>query len=232
MADTESSQESDGGGVFDLFADIEFTPTAQPPCSDEFWNKLRTVAVGPNNLGNIVLLGEFSADQQLRDPGQNHGGLRYACARKFGTGDGYSITGTVEPQEGAVPVYWIPWKSGVTVYAERAWFENSICEYMITSQLSGCRFVVTERHVLHVASNAYGAQDFGPGSRARDFAEHRVTNRDPSRRLSISGRSSHLPGYKTYALAFGIKFSDSWQYKALSNKVKGGGDATWVSLMG
>ena len=232
MTDSSSSDAEDFGDFADFLGTDEYVPVTRT-CSGQFWSDLKNQALGPNTLGDIVLMDEFGADKQLQDPGMNNGGLRYACVTKSGTGNGYFIRGSLTPCCGkSVPVYWIPWKTGVTVYAERAWFENSICEYMITSQLSGCRFVVTERHVLHVASNAYGALDGIGGSKRRDEAERLVTGGAESRRLSFSKRHGDLAAYKTRALAFGIRYETGWKYKALSNKTNGGTAGSWVTLVG
>jgi hypothetical protein len=122
----------------------------------------------------------------------------------------------------------MPWKSGHTVYAERRWFEDSKCDYFLTAQLSGCRFVVTGQHVLHIASDVNNADSGRSGSATRDAAEKVVTGGAWSRRLSING--SDLHGYSHLALAFGIRQSDgSWTYKVL--KYRAGQAGEWSTLI-
>ena len=215
-------------GEVDLFGDPidSEKPAKQKTCDLEFWTGLHA-QVGDNTLGNIIL-GE-GLQEELKLPGSNNGGLMYVCAEKLQRGaHGYHLTGTHSPVcDNSVPVYWMPWKSHSTVYAERAWFERSKCAYFMTSQLTGCRFVVTDSQVLHVASNVDFAPSGVTGSPVRDQAEQAVTGGARSRRFSINGREQ---GYNKCALAFGMRKDGIWTYKALKYKL-GDEGGEWVTLI-
>jgi hypothetical protein len=102
----------------------------------------------------------------------------------------------------------------------------------MTTQLSGCRFVITESRVMHVASDVLGA---GPeDSRIRDKAElPLVDGARTVRRMSFTA----LEGYRSVkkrelngrALVFGMRTPSGWVYKALWYTT-GSTEGTWVTL--
>lgn len=53
-------------------------------------------------------------------------------------------------------------------------------DFFLTVALSGCRFTLTETHVLHIAADA------GVGSAGRDLAESTALNVVPGRKRSVS----------------------------------------------
>ena len=221
----ESDSEIDmSGGLFDF--DMSDSHPKAKVGDLTFWEKLHTQE-GQNTLGNIIL--STGLTEELKPPGQNNGGLMYICAVPLaGSTKGYQLIGThTETHEGSVPVYWMPWKSGETVYAERKWFERSKCAYFLTAQLTGCRFVVTHDYVLHIASNVNFAPAGPLGSSVRDVAELTVTGGQRGRRFSFNGGEL---GYSKNALAFGMRKDDIWTYKALKYSLGDeGGD--WVILI-
>jgi hypothetical protein len=218
---------------FSLFGDLDMSQVVSkgPSPTMDFWNKLDYIN-GKNTLGNIVLASpDFS--EQLKEPGKNNGGLRYCKATPFAYGEkGYKITSsTTDDGDNNVALYWMPWKKGMTVYAERSWYENSLCKFFLTAQLSGCRFVLTERHVLHIASDVNGAQDGWSGGAMRTDAENAVTGGAKARRLSCSGWSGDQK-YEKVALVFGIKRQGGlWTYKWLNYSLGSeGGDWSIFNL--
>jgi len=215
--------------------DFDPSPKSEAPVKKygvrTFWDELFKQSEHVNTLGSIVqgdgLIG------QLQDPGGNNGGLLYVSAIPMDGGASYRLVGSVIEEPGSEAVYWMPWKKGKTVYAQRNWYENSKCKFFMTSQFSGCQFVITHNQVLHIAADADGAPDDATGSSTRAAARERVIGNARHRSLSQSSASSQRKygyGYdgpkpedeyvprKLFknALVFGMRETDgSWTYKAL-----------------
>lgn len=219
MSENQTGLSDDLGDFLSMFSGPSVTPNTD---SRNFWNDLAIVQ-GANTLGYIVL--GAGLEEELKPPGQNNGGLRYCSVKRSGMQ--WTLTAATTRQSPTdVSIYWMPWLRGETVYAQRSWYENSVCEYFLTSQLSGCRFVLTKHQVLHIASTAKGAPSGSMGSHLRTQAENEVTGGTRSRRFSINGGDE---GYKHYALAFGIKREGIWSYKALRYGSSNMGE--WVTLI-
>jgi hypothetical protein len=186
-----------------------------------FWNPLLFAANGKNDprMGMISLLDGLQ--HELRDPGQNNGGLMYIRALpQNGAQPGWNLYGSHIRTTGSEAVYFMPWKSGTTVYADRSWYEDSVCDFFLTTKLSGCRFAITQTQVLHVAANAMGAKDNHEGSDMRTWAEEMLTGiHGRTRRASQSGKShkEQGAGYGTLGYVFGMRLPDrKWVYKLYS----------------
>jgi hypothetical protein len=202
---------------FSAFKTDESKPKPKPVVVDDlqgeraFWDDL-IVANGENTMGHISLLDGLTGE--LKDPGQNNRGLMHI--RAVSHDDGWNLYGTHTPKTGSQPCYFLPWKAWTTTYADRSWYENSVCKYFVTTRLSGCRFAINDKQVLHVASNANGALDDFPGSKTRDIAEREVTRGNPlTRRASVSGMGGYGKNDKGgIALVFGMRLdSGGWCYK-------------------
>ncbi|MBB5190663.1 hypothetical protein HNQ50_001385 [Silvimonas terrae] len=141
-------------------------------------------------------------------------GVIYVRAIPFWGGSGHALIGSLEPGPGhSERVYFVPWKKYETVHADRNWFENSNCNYFMTTPLSGCRFVLTHNQVLHVAADASYSPEPPYGTGDRTKAEHAVTGGAPSRRLSQTSSSGGFR-YKKTSVVFGMRTPTGWVYKA------------------
>ena len=188
-----------------------------------FWELLKT-EMAQDLIGTMSLGPSLLGD--LKDPGQNNGGLLWVRAVRNETG--WRLDGTFDRTDGSVAMYFLPWKEGTVTYAQRSWYEDSVCDYFFTTRLTGCRFVLTPTQVLHVASDAGGNRlSKGPeGSKYRTRAEGAVTNwYNKARRHSASGISHEQGetegGYGGQGYAFGYKTSTGWVYKVYATKTKG-----------
>jgi len=189
-----------------------------PNYTMQFWNGL-AAATGDNQL-HIMLRDGFgikSEDRKLLSKLPQ--GEMYCAAEAGGGGNTLRLDVVEAETENAVKVYWLPWRDGETTLADRVDFENSDCSFFMTPRLEGCRFVLTEHQVLHVASNANHAAEGSAGSRTRDYATEQVIGDARSRRLSISTTNINddwagYP-YEKQAFVFGVKIEDAWKYKAL-----------------
>lgn len=226
--------------MMSLFGDDEDDSPSEPPPkkvpTDDFWRALHAIRDGEeNDLGAILIDAELTQGG-LNAPGKNNGGLRYIDA--IGSGHGpYTLSCSWTKQSVAgVATYFLPYMKGETVYAKRSWYENSICDYFVTVQLSGCRFVLTDTHVLHVASDAGGANPLQSDVRTKQ--ELLVTGGiGKTRRYSITDK---VKGYgfptkeartvRGRGLVFGMRTRDGWVYKALKTP-SGSSEGTWSVLV-
>jgi hypothetical protein len=184
-SDDESLDMAISGGLFDDPVDDLSAPTSY---SEDFWIALRA-ADGDNTMGNIILSVAL-AWEQLQPPGSNNKGVRYVGATALGV-ELAASTWSHRPRHllGRSRSTGCPTRK-VRSYAERAWFEYSKCEYFMTTQLSGCRFVITESRVMHVASDVLGAQS--EDSKTRDKAElPLVEGARTVRRMSFTARKGY-----------------------------------------
>jgi len=230
ISSSSESSEFEMGDIGNFLDDLGIGSQEEEIIENDptFWDELKN-AQGANQIGNITLPDSSLFGEELKPPGQNNGGLIYVSAVPFKYGSGYKLIATPDLEhEGAVPVYWVPWKNGTTVYARRSWYENSICEYFMTTRLSGCRFVLTANEVLHIASNAGGALDGFLGSKTRHEVQRSLIGNVRSRRVSI-GREDDV-NYKSFALVFGMRIARGrWIYKSLEYTL-GQDGGRWVIL--
>ncbi|WP_448653603.1 hypothetical protein ACSHWC_10920 [Pseudomonas fluorescens] len=103
-------------------------------------------------------------------------------------------------------VYWLPWRNGQITSATLSDLNRSGCQYFLTSTFSGCRFVVTEDKVAHVAWLQSG---FGSTSGARDLSEwNRLHGARPPlmrRKLSITGvGGSNMGAVRNQSSTYGV----------------------------
>lgn len=250
---SDSDSDSDSNPNVDMSWLDDDLFTANPMSQQEegfvdiaFWEGLLTQRNGPNTLGCI--LDDETLKGELKPPGQNNGGLLHISA--FHRGDSFTLSAALAPGPGSVPVYWLPWKKGTTVYAQRDWYEHSVCQYFFTTKLTGCQFVITEKLVLHIASDANGAFDFDSGSGTRKAVREGIIGSAPFRKMSVtdfrvtSEKGKHF-GYgrdpegsaardkdllRTHALIFGMREKNGrWTYKSLTYSP--GSRGVWEELV-
>ncbi|UZE84766.1 hypothetical protein [Pseudomonas viciae] len=246
-SDSESDDDVDWsllGSAFDT--EEEKSQQTEGFVDIAFWEGLRTHRDGPNTLGFIQ--DDQTLKDELKASGNNNGGLLHISA--FHKGDSFTLSGSPAPLPGSVPVYWLPWKKGTTVYAQRDWYEHSICQYFMTTKLTGCQFVITKKLVLHIASDANGAFDFDSGSGTRKAVREGIIGNAPFRKMSVtdfrvtSDKGKHF-GYgrdtegsaerkkdllRTHALIFGMREKDGhWTYKSLTYSP--GSRGVWEELI-
>jgi hypothetical protein len=156
---------------------------------DSFWDKLKKVQAGPNNLGAITFNSGMLTNP-LGDPvrvGADYQPVSNGIIRVKATanrdGQGYLLQETLESGAEVAEVYLLPWKRNDVAIISRAEFEYKKRDiFFMTSMLSGCRFSVTPEVVMHVAHGLGDSAD-------RDVAEERVSGprHGLTRRVSISG---------------------------------------------
>lgn len=208
-----------------------------------FWKDLSTYS-GPTQFG-VSLWDKLAYEQ---------GGGGWVAGLDMNTyklGGNYILTnkdyGGV-PEE-TVSVYFLSWKLDDT---SRVLFETlKGFDYFLTSEFSGCRFVVTNYGVAHVAWSAGGHRASGIASQdRRDLAEFQALSyatHPPAyrRRLSISGTPGILDNAlgainsnnsgQSYdnerAMVFGYRVNGGWAFKVLRYTAAGGSSSgTWSNF--
>jgi hypothetical protein len=200
-----------------------------------FWSNIATYS-GPTTFG-VRLIDKLAFEQ---------GGGGWVAGLEMNTykvGDIYALTNKTysgSAVEETVNVYFLSWKvDDVTKVS----FESlKGFDYFVTSEFSGCRFVVTDFGVAHVAWSAGGERAKGIGSQAlRDQAEYNALSygsHQPQyrRRLSMSlgpgkldtflasnGSNTSGQSYNDErALVFGYRVSGGWAFKVLRYKASEG----------
>lgn len=203
--------------------------------STEFWNKLETevgeaTAAILQGTGHTVSRNQEGGYQSTLDAGFYYCGAAYNPDQTLVT-----LDISAEQAENSVKIYWLPYKKGATTSILRSAYEGEeSCRYFMTPRLEGCRFVLTEDKVLHVASDASGAADGSRGSATRDRAVIAVADGKRTRSLSISSNtmSDEWTGYpyEFQAWAFGFRKDGIWTYKSVirtSSQTNG----TWAIFM-
>jgi hypothetical protein len=207
-----------------------------------FWNDLPTYS-GPTQFG-VHLVDKLGAEE---------GGGGWVAGLDMNTykvGSTYFLTNKHygDPQE-TVSVYCLSWRLDDT---SRVLFETlNDFNYFVTSELSGCRFVVTNYGVAHVAWSAGGHRASGIASQTlRDWAEFQALSygtHPPTyrRRLSISGTPGILDNAlgainsnnsgQSYdderAMVFGYRVNGGWAFKVLRYTEAGGSSSgTWSNF--
>ncbi len=103
-------------------------------------------------------------------------------------------------------VYWLPWKHAHMTSVSIVELNQYNCDYFMTDELTGCRFVVTDQYIAHVANWAYPPQKGAAEpsdvekrqNRIRKEKEYRADHRlgnTPSfyRVLSLSNTDDKIP---------------------------------------
>lgn len=101
-------------------------------------------------------------------------------------------------------VYWLPWQHNeITAVTWRQLYQSGRCCFL-TSEFSGCRFVIDSYGVAHIAYwQAIGPASYSQ-SAARDYKESTL-GPTPSRRrkLSITGSSASIGEVNSGSLSYG-----------------------------
>lgn len=101
-------------------------------------------------------------------------------------------------------VYWLPWQTNeITSVSWRTLYQSG-CKFFLTSEFSGCRFVIDSYGVAHVAYwQAIGPVSYN-SSQARD-AKEIMLGPTPyrRRRLSITANTSTIGETNTGSLSYG-----------------------------
>lgn len=186
-----------------------------------FWKKLKNLAAGPNELGEISLTGGF-LQAQMNDPISRTGLIRVVAKPLAFGAPGYILEKTEDYGPDVEDVYWLPWQDGVATVANRAAYEHKANTFFMTSTLTGCRFTRDRDLVLHVAHSA-GYNSAGRTQTEEDSTSGRSSH---TRRLSVSAPQhggdirygGNLVGAYTRALVFGMKIQDRYSYKVLKTR--------------
>lgn len=214
--------------------------------SMSFWNDLPTYT-GKSNFG-VILLDKLAQEQS--SGGWVAGLTMYT--HKFNSK--YYLSNKSLSNWGVFPlekvsVYFLSWKvddiSKVSFKALQGF------DYFLTSEFSGCRFVVTEFGVAHVAWSAGGHRATGNASQQqRDAAEYDALSyaKHPPkyrRRLSISNSDGALDTHlvtthntnntgQSYnnerAIVFGYRINGGWAFKVLRYKPGKSEEGTWSNF--
>ncbi|MFL9863603.1 hypothetical protein PQR67_05415 [Paraburkholderia fungorum] len=190
---------------------------------DAFWTYLRSCS-GTNEMGLVSVSGAIPllGNSKL----SIDTGFAYAVANSNGACVQISLT-REEPSANARKVFWLTWERYKVMTALRSDYEDK-CDIFMTPKLEGCRFVIDETSVRHVAA------DSGHKSAGRDEAELAVSGpfSQHRRKVSISqsdGDDSYFAKVGTgTAQLFGIKVENKWIYKWL--KINRDGAVKWTII--
>ncbi|MQA23657.1 hypothetical protein [Rugamonas rivuli] len=195
-----------------------------------FWSNLKNI--NAQTITNVRLMGELGNPQNRKSA---HRGAQELVAITAGnTVDIYSKKedpGTrVRDQQ---TVYWLPWSGspGKGQITEATWetIEKTGCNYFLTSEFTGCRFVVDDIGVSHVAYGAGNAVAGATNSAQRDAAEgNSRLQRSGRRKMSVSAGAGTALAYDIngYAVVFGYKDASSrWAFRVF--RVDALGMVTW-----
>jgi hypothetical protein len=195
-----------------------------------------------NNLGSYVGFGSQRVDliDDLATPYDESRLMGGVDVYTFGTGSTYVLTN--KAYEGAVEakrVYFLSWK--IDDITEVTFEQLNGYDYFLTSKFTGCRFVVTDRNVAHIAWSAGGNREAGLGTQAlRDRAEYdtlEYATKPPTLRrklsfttetsaldtaISASGRRTDGGSYfGNSAMIFGHRVDKIWRFKKLEYTADG-----------
>lgn len=214
-----------------------------------FWANFESYA-GKTNFGVKLI-------DKLALPAGKGGWVAGLNMATYSDGKNYYLSNelhhTVAPRLEVESVYFLSWAvDDVT----RVTFETlASFNYFLTSEFSGCRFVVTETGVAHVAWSAGGNRSKGIGTpELRDGAEKKTLYGDGKflpeyrRKLSFtSGSSCPLDtdlwnaytdnSSQSYngdrALVFGRRINGGWHFKVLRYSESAGSEnGVWASFAG
>ncbi|GJI95556.1 hypothetical protein RugamoR57_22740 [Duganella caerulea] len=195
-----------------------------------FWSNLKNITA--QTITNVQLMGELGNAQNMKSA---HRGAQQLIA--ITTGNVVNIYSKKDDPGTYVrdqkTVYWLPWSGspGKGQITEVTWetIEKSGCNYFLTSEFTGCRFVVDDIGVSHVAYGAGNAVAGPTNSAQRDTAEGNTRlQRSGRRKMSVSAGAGAVLAYDIagYAVVFGYKDASSrWAFRVF--RVDGLGTATW-----
>jgi hypothetical protein len=195
-----------------------------------FWSDLKSLH--GNTTMNIHLMGELSNPQNMKSA--HRGAQEFVAITNGNNVDIYSkkeATGAGARHQQTV--YWLPWSGapGKGQITEATWetINKTGCDYFLTSEFTGCRFVVDDIGVSHVAYGAGNAVAGPTNSGQRDSAEgdSRLA-RSGRRKMSVSAGPGTTVAYDIngYAIVFGYRdASTRWAFRVY--RVDGLGTRTW-----
>jgi len=221
-----------------------FTQNISPENSKKrtgcFWEDVIKVE-GDNDLGGIIMHGllrdKMSFDHNPKGP------IRIQAENRDGDYVFNFYEGN-DQQKDIANVYWLPWSSGLDSTFEQLLGSEFVtiedlnisdCQFFMTSNLSGCRFVATDKYLTHISkahlSTLYfkGGSDVADDANARDKAEETlITRYKPTKRLALSPSNTNssfcksMPYSSHYsyhdvdtAFVIGIKTGETWTRKYL-----------------
>ena len=138
-------------------------------------------------------------------------------------------------------LYWLPWGDGVV--ARATWADLTGTNLFLTSTFSGCRFVVNDTGVAHVAWGTHGGGHPNGSSQGRDYAEITAGSGNPGgggRRRALSITAA-VPGRVneqrvTYnanteqCVVIGWKHGNRWTFKCIKMIIATPMKSRWVTI--
>lgn len=240
------------------FGDVKYVPIPKEPFNDprrkgNFWTDVKEVE-GDDYLGGIDMAGLLGKKMHSVD---NPKGKFYVRASTEHGGYVLKICEKNNADVSIAKVYWLPWSSvhdnGGTEYIEIDELKASGCEFFMTSNLSGCRFVATNKYLAHFSCAQKISDKAIEDTEGRASAEQKLNenkNFQPTKRLALSisdisesqsspevwrgGHYSYRRNDKGSGIAFviGIKKNDDWVIKYLKTSDRGPiyGGGTWYTM--
>lgn len=157
------------GVDFDSVEDPEIVLKKRQEENIEFWHLLQ---VERGKIKEIHAYSELAGG--VKEIGD--GDSIFVSAKKLGEG---SWQLSRELTDNWQKAFLLNYKAAKVTCVKRSDYEASH-DFFLTVALSGCRFTLTETHVLHIAADA------GVGSAGRDLAESTALNVVPGRKRSVS----------------------------------------------
>lgn len=157
------------GVDFDSVEDPEIVLKKRQEENIEFWHLLQ---VERGKIKEIHAYSELAGG--VKEIGD--GDSIFVSAKKLGEG---SWQLSRELTDNWQKAFLLNYKAAKVTCVKRSDYEANH-DFFLTVALSGCRFTLTETHVLHIAADA------GVGSAGRDLAESTALNVVPGRKRSVS----------------------------------------------
>lgn len=206
--DSDSQSDFDFDPIFDddmlEFLNKGSLPDSQPQQAEKhkinqerFWTYVQNVADGETYPLAIRLVGILRKEKEISDSVRNPPG-RVPVKATLESG-GYRLiechSDSEDEQLDVKSVYWLPWScnsNGHNLGREFVPIKDlndkyKDCEFFLTSNLSGCRFVATDEYLTHISHNQKSlSKDYRIG---RNLAEDKLIKDNefkPTKRLALS----------------------------------------------
>ncbi len=205
-----------------------------------FWDNL-PFFYGPATHTSVILAGDLL---QQNNVGTSYIGPKYIC--DYPNGPSYVLDSNIFPGWPVALVYWLPWQNNTITAVSWLQLNTSGCNAFLTSEFSGCRFVINDFGLSHIAY----WQAIGPivdnSSAARDYKEATLLG-PPStlrRKLSFTGSIAplgattsisntygwHGPNSRAIVCGYRNLFTGMWHFKVLRYQAGNSAGGFWSDM--
>jgi hypothetical protein len=204
-----------------------------------FWNNL-PFFYGPATHNSVTLTGDLVQQNNI---GTSYIGPKYIC--DYPNGHSYVLDSNLFLGWPVALVYWLPWQNNTITSVTWQQLNASGCQFFLTSEFSGCRFIIDSYGLAHIAHwQAIGPMSFN-SSAARDYNE---TTLGPTptlrRKLSFTGDTNTLGSPNSLAMTYGWYgsnsraivcgyknlYTNSWHFKVLRYQAGNVAGGFWTDM--